>query len=283
MEKQQTELNGKIKTLSFRVKKTDEILQKDDRVALERQKTSLESMVTPVNTLKESIEEKKFAKGEKEEKVQEWAADVEGAVDEVDKCVRQLANKIEQIDRHLRHETALFEHKQAIALEKEKMQQQQEAIECAHAEELEFEKKKLDLQQAQKKLTETMGATSEIVKMPKLVITKFDGMPQDWMRFWGQFETQIDKSSAPDVTKLSYLKELVDSKVRNLIDGLLFTPDGYQKAKDLLFRCFGKTSEVVGSYVRRILELPTIRERDVKKIHEFYEILLFNVESLQTL
>ena len=96
MEKQQTELNGKIKTLSFRVKKTDEILQKDDRVALERQKTLLEGMVTAVNTLKESIEEKKFAKGEEEEKVQEWAADVEAAVDEADKCVRQLANKIER-------------------------------------------------------------------------------------------------------------------------------------------------------------------------------------------
>ena len=144
-------------------------------------------------------------------------------------------------------------------------------------------RKKLDLQQAQKKPTETAGATSEVVKMPKLVITKFDGTPQDWMRFWGQFETQIDKSSAPDVTKFSYLKELVDSKVRNLIDGLPFTADGYQKAKDLLSRRFGKTSEVVGSYVRHILELPTIGERDVKKIHEFYKILLFNVESLQTL
>ena len=81
------------------------------------------------------------------------------------------------------------------------------------------------------------------------------------------------------------MKELVQSiqRYENLIDGLPFTPDGYQKAKDLLSRRFGKTSEVVGSYVRHILELPTIRERDVKKIHEFYEILLFNVESLQTL
>ena len=35
--------------------------------------------------------------------------------------------------------------------------------------------------------------------------------------------------------------------------------------------------------MRNILELPTVRERDVKKIHEFYEILLFNVESLQTM
>ena len=70
--------------------------------------------------------------------------------------------------------------------------------------------------------------------MPKLVITKFDGTPQDWMWFWGQFKTQIDKSSAPAVTKFSYLKKLLVLKVRNLIDGLLFTAEGYQKAKDLL-------------------------------------------------
>ena len=74
--------------------------------------------------------------------------------------MRQLADKIEQIDRHLRHETALFEHKQAIALKKEKIQEQQEAIEPTHPEELAFEKKKLDLQQVQKKPTETAGVTS---------------------------------------------------------------------------------------------------------------------------
>ena len=46
---------------------------------------------------------------------------------------------------------------------------------------------------------------------------------------------------------------------------------------------YGQTSEVVGAYVRKILELPCIRERDVAKIHAFYETLLYNVESLQTL
>ena len=134
--------------------------------------------------------------------------------------MRQLGNQIEQIDRQLRHETSLFEHKQAIALERGKMVQKQEAIEPAHA---------------------------------------------------------------PDVTRFSNLKELVDLKVCNLIDGLPFTPEGYKKAKDLLGRRYGKTSEVVGTYVRNILDLRTVRERDVKKTHEFYEILLFNVESLQTM
>ena len=222
-----------MRTLNSRVEKTDDNLQKDDRVALKRHRTLLENMATAVTTLKESIEEKKFTEGENEEKIQEWAADVEAAVDEADTCVRQLADKIEQIDRHLRHEAALFEHKRAIALEKEKIQQQQETVEQADAEELAFKKKKLELQQDQKS-TETTGATSEVVEMPKLVITKFDGTPQDWMRFWGQFETQIDKSSIPDLTKFSYLKELLVTKVRNLIDGLPFTADAYQRVKDLL-------------------------------------------------
>ena len=65
--------------------------------------------------------------------------------------------------------------------------------------------------------------------------------------------------------------------MRNLIDGLLFTEEGYDKAKDLLGKRYGKTSEVVGSYVRNILELPDVSERDVKRIHEFYEKLQFNV------
>ena len=39
----------------------------------------------------------------------------------------------------------------------------------------------------------------------------------------------------------------------------------------------------MGTYIWNICELPTIKERDVKKIREFYEVLLFNVKSLRTL
>ena len=132
-------------------------------------------------------------------------------------------------------------------------------------------------------ITSNEGAAVRITKMPKLVISKFDGTPQDWIRFWGQFSSQIDSAKEPAITKFSYLKELVDIKVRKLVDGLPFTEDGYHKAKSLLEKRYGQTSEVVGAYVRNILELPTIRERNVTKIHKFYEKLLFNVESLQTL
>jgi hypothetical protein len=85
------------------------------------------------------------------------------------------------------------------------------------------------------------------VRMPKLVISKFNGTPQDWVRFWGQFEAQLNKSGAPAVTKFSYLKELVEVKVRNLIDGLPFTESGYDKAVSLLKKRYGQTSEVVNA------------------------------------
>lgn len=118
MGKEKAELDAKIKTLNFRVKKTDKVLQKDDRAALERHRASLDSVVTAVMTLKESIEEQMFAEGKDDQAVQEWAEEFEESVDAGDKCMRQLASKIEQINRKSKHEAIIFEHKQAVALEK---------------------------------------------------------------------------------------------------------------------------------------------------------------------
>ena len=65
------------------------------------------------------------------------------------------------------------------------------------------------------------------VKFPKLIITKFDGTSSDWFRFWNPLESEIDKAEIGPVRKLSYLKELLISRVRLLFDGLPFTSEGY--------------------------------------------------------
>ena len=41
------------------------------------------------------------------------------------------------------------------------------------------------------------------VKLPKLVVTKFDGMPLDWFHFWNQFESEIYKAEIGLVNKFS--------------------------------------------------------------------------------
>ncbi len=66
----------------------------------------------------------------------------------------------------------------------------------------------------------TEGEKEVAVKLPKLVISKFDGSFTDWNRFWGQFSESIEKSDIANVVKFSYLKELLGDKVRRDVESL---------------------------------------------------------------
>ena len=68
-------------------------------------------------------------------------------------------------------------------------------------------------------------------KLPKLVISEFQGTHLDWIKFWNQFETQIDKAGITQVAKLSYLGELLIPSVQVLIEGVPFSSEGYERAK----------------------------------------------------
>ena len=82
------------------------------------------------------------------------------------------------------------------------------------------------------------------VKLTKLVITRFNGTHMNWFRFWNQFENEIDRSELYAVSKFSYLKELVSSKVGVIIDRLPFTSEGYTRTKNILISKYVKSSEV---------------------------------------
>ena len=120
-------------------------------------------------------------------------------------------------------------------------------------------------------------------KLPKLVITKFDGTYIDWFRFWNQFESQNDKCDLPQVSKFFNLKELAIQKVRLLIDSLPFTSEGCTRAKNVFLTKYGKPSEVANAHVRNIMSLPQINNANPEKIHDFSEKLLCSVKALDTM
>ena len=129
-------------------------------------------------------------------------------------------------------------------------------------------------------------------KLPKLSITVFNGTLLDWHRFWSQFSTQIDeRKSISSVTKLPYLREIISPKSRIIIDGLPFTTEGYARAKAILCEKYGRDTEVSNAHIQAILSLPTITTHDrgnpgfaeLSKVHEFYEKLLTNVQTLDTM
>ena len=126
-------------------------------------------------------------------------------------------------------------------------------------------------------------ATNIQAKLPKLVITKFNGTFTDWNRFWGQFTESIDKSSLPAITKFSYLRELLDDKVRKAVEALPYSAEGYNRAVAILKEWYGKEREIVKAYMKEIFELPPVLTANARKIHEFCEKLTYSVQSLQTL
>ena len=137
--------------------------------------------------------------------------------------------------------------------------------------------------QFQNEIKEVQAEKKSTAKLPKLVITPFKGSYNDWLRFWGQFSANIDLADISEVMKFSYLKELVDPKIRTCINGLPFTDERYKQAKKILETKYGNTSEIVNSYVEEIMNLPTITGTRPEKIHPFYEKLLYCVQLLETL
>ena len=92
-------------------------------------------------------------------------------------------------------------------------------------------------------------------KLSKLTITKFDGTYMDWPRFWRQFTETIDKTNVHPITKFSYLRELLDFKVKK-IETLPFTSEGYNLVKSILNERFRKESEIDQPMSKRFLISP---------------------------
>ena len=150
-------------------------------------------------------------------------------------------------------------------------ERKKEADVLAQEEKFQFEEKlhktKLELQtqlqasqikDSEQPLHATQTPSDGQAKLPKLVITKFDGNFMDWPRFWGQFTKIIDKTSATPITKFPYLRELLEPRVKRTLEALPFNVEGYNCEKSILKEKFGKDSEIIKAYTSEILGLPTI-------------------------
>ena len=108
---------------------------------------------------------------------------------------------------------------------------------------LAYEKSREEAKMSHAKTTEPSPSQMKAAKLPQLVIFRFRGELTDWPHFWSQFEAEIDRAEVPGVTKYSYLKELVDPKIRKEIDGLPFLSEGYERAKNILKRKYASRAK----------------------------------------
>ena len=51
-------------------------------------------------------------------------------------------------------------------------------------------------------------------KLPRLNLPHFSGKPEEWPAFWGAFCVTVHSTGLADVTKLTYLRSLLDGEVK---------------------------------------------------------------------
>ena len=270
MEEKQKELETELQLLALNRSKTAAIVDKGNLDKILRHKEILKKIVNAIEDLKVDIEKAKLEAGEIVENVQKWGATIEQRTDEADLEISDLTRSLEEA---------------ATRAEDYKREKEKTLLDRQREEELEFEKLKLE-QKAKIQQTEQAAAkpaSKSNVKMPKLIITRYDGTYEKWLSFWNKFEAEIDSSDLPAVTKFAHLKELPERNVCESIDGLPFTSEGYQRAKNILTSNYGKISEIVRAYIDNLNALPVITGSQPSKIHKFCQTLNYNVQSLETL
>ena len=275
MEANEKNLDVKLAQLPLTGKRTDKIISSGKQEAIERHCQTLKTISSEINVIRISVEAQKICQKVEMEAVMEWSEEIENKLAEADKEIEKMsewmADSKKKAEEKWHEEEPDFQEK--LHKTKLKYETELQAVKLEHAQ-----------AHGQQEHLESSSPVIIGAKLPKLVITKFKGTYMDWPRFWGQFTETIDKSSVAVVSvKFAYLRELLDEKIRNTIEALPFTAEGYNRDKSILQEKYGKETEIVKAYCKEILELPTITSSNPRKVSEFNDKLQYCVHALQTL
>ena len=112
--------------------------------------------------------------------------EIKDSMEEIKKWEEEITAKRRQEEQIYLEMTKALE---TLSMEKERRERSWKEEE--HRRQLEIEKTK-----AEKSTKHSEGKSeSEKIRLPKLIISKFQGTHIDWWRFWNQFEAEIDRSS----------------------------------------------------------------------------------------
>ena len=229
----------------------------------------IENQLDEIRDLKSTVQEIRLEKDESVEDVEKWSTEQEKRMECYDNPIEQLQGRLKSLKKQDEDEIKEKEH-----------EEEHRKVKFRYEEQKKIEERKLYLQSQNERKASDKEIISTNVKLPKLVITKSEGTHLDWLRFWGQYDTEVGKSNLSTGGNFSYLKELLNPRVRALIDGLLFNTEGYERAKNILVIKFGKQSEVVNAHIQSVMNLPNIQNYQLEKIHEFYEKLTSHIQAL---
>ena len=171
----------------------------DKRV--EKHLQMLEEHLEEVHELKGKIQELKLKQEKNMEKIEKWTSKNEAEIQGYDAPIEELQNRIIKLKPRETQERKA-----------EVDQFEEECLQRRYNEERELETMEFEVRQAIEKKAEMSSEKNARenpvkVELSKLIISKFEGTNLDWLRFWSQFEMEIDRADITTVSKFLYLKE----------------------------------------------------------------------------
>ena len=122
-------------------------------------------------------------------------------------------------------------------------------------------------------------------KLPKLVISPFDGNTLNWTTFWDQFESSIhSKRGISDIDKFSYLRSFLAPVALETISGLTLSSQNYSEAIDLLKNRYGNPQTLINSYMEQFVNLETVtKTNDVIRLRKLFNKVENSMRNLRSL
>ena len=189
-------------------KSTDAIIEQGEEWKIARQKKNLTEKTEKIHEIKELLREAKITAEKGEQETEAAISEIEERTEVFEDVIDELDLKLSKIQAEAKRRAREEEMALESAYEQEKMDREYRQWEKEERERLRRQAEHED-EQLEKRLRK-MEQQQPQVKLPKLVISKFNGTYLDWLRFWEQFTSQIDKSAIADGAKLTYLQELLE-------------------------------------------------------------------------
>ena len=154
------------------------IIKRDKEKELQQHLQLFEKRFEEIHEMKYKVQEMMIESNAKEGAIDKWTAELDEKLEKMEQPMADMEEAIKNWDR-----------RKSV---KEKNQEEQR-FERRIREGKQLEEMRQELQKSSRIRGKDNNKDSKC-KLPKLVISQFNGTHIDYFRFWNQLETQIDKS-----------------------------------------------------------------------------------------
>ena len=133
-------------------------------------------------------------------------------------------------------------------------------------------------------ITQSQPTVIQEFKLPTIKLETFAGNIETWSRFWGQFESSVDRNqSLYPINKLVFLRGYLEGDTRRLVDGIAMTEETYEQTKKILHAWYGDKNRIIQAHLDYLEDLQPAQSESPKALNSTYVECNRRIQALKAL